>query len=987
MALMNTLHKCLVCTETTSTCNSLCGMYSSIATFLCQVCADNNKCKNIMGAHLNLLLQVFHYRPEERGCGCIHNACIRIVSEIYHKFDHHGEHIPIAVVPRILEFVDPDSIPPSVLFRITRFVKDIICPKRSRVNTLYQPVILKNLIRTTRNKMKFFDDNIVVSRSQKDKRVVAMREHEKRHDTNINVLLIEDSEPISNVLWLFHIECVEIFALCCKESKGCPDKRLQSLLRIETLVAIFTDDFDLAVKCPPLMYSYGIFLHHVHFLNMNDFSKQKLLELSSSEKLWKLVTNFCNFCSNTDNVLNSFRSFTFDVAIPVVEYVLKSLPLGKNDDTLIEASRLARQQAQDLLRVLLSLSDLSTAERSVVEDSCLYFDISISPIASNEKKADDELSVKDNTLLVTLSSAKPMAGDFMSNFSADDSDFSYEMAKQSKPLLDMPGSALLHIRKLLDNCPTIEQIRTETSTEFLISSLRAMTMDEDENKDSTASVISDQQSDPAAPSSSTYLAFYSSFVHRLTAYAMKIVPTIRKESTHNSTVNNVIFIFDIFTSSLRICREGNNQYREMQQLFNSNSAVQLVLEIISVVNDDNRWEHNDKILLNHALQFGYELLSNTNHEGQELLYDLMCKDSAMRMKKFFIAIVHSVSHYTSVVRTMIQSRNGVKAYDMAASGTTSSLTDEQYAEVLEQAQSTFLLLQLMCEGHFLKMQEIFENGDGGYDVLTAATMFFEQLLPNNMDITHLILGELLVGYSIVDFLIESVQGPCAKNQFILLENGRLLACLSHWSYGKIAVEEDVVEYMRLQPIIGRIRQQNANLFDAVNFFSLKVMKNKCLILRLSLLEARKWRSTDCLCHVLHESLLQNCDPRAHLMAIYQEYQSAKSACSRNRLPAYKARTLYRIIRSEAHLTLSYFLAIKRWIPNVLENVLPQRLEYTSRKQFSSRNDYLESRRIYKSNKKYRRVFSSFMDRQKTIEIFWAGKGIFQVSFQTPRQVM
>lgn len=119
-------------------------------------------------------------------------------------------------------------------------------------------------------------------------------------------------------------------------------------------------------------------------------------------------------------------------------------------------------------------------------------------------------------------------------------------------------------------------------------------------------------------------------------------------------------------------------------------------------------------LVDHALKFGAEFLFNGNRQCQKSLLDLMCGDSSARLYSFFSSIVHSIKSYTEVIRSMIHARNGIKEVDMTGDICASVSSNEEYLETLARAQSTFVLLQLLCEGHYLDMQECFENAELGY---------------------------------------------------------------------------------------------------------------------------------------------------------------------------------------------------------------------------------------------------------------------------------
>jgi hypothetical protein len=257
----------------------------------------------------------------------------------------------------------------------------------------------------------------------------------------------------------------------------------------------------------------------------------------------------------------------------------------------------------------------------------------------------------------------------------------------------------------------------------------------------------------------------------------------------------------------------------------------------------------------------------------------------------------------------------------------------------------------------------------------------------NIDISHVNRAELFVSWRAIDFLIEAVQGPCVKNQDILIGHERFVSTLARWSSSKVSIEASALAQYGTGSLNMTVRANDSSLFNSVDFFALKVMKNKCLILRCSLLEGRTLRDNWSSLRSMHEKHKQEGDTRLQLQSIYNEYRTVKKLGRQLMLPPARGRMVYRLIRSEAHLILTYYTALKRWFPSVMDAVIPVSLEPVRRKQIGSEAEYVEAQREYKKNERYKRVYSSYMDRQRNIEVFWAEKGLFQISFQKPREVI
>lgn len=273
-----------------------------------------------------------------------------------------------------------------------------------------------------------------------------------------------------------------------------------------------------------------------------------------------------------------------------------------------------------------------------------------------------------------------------------------------------------------------------------------------------------------------------------------------------------------------------------------------------------------------------------------------------------------------------------------------------------------------------------------YHVLSSTALFCDQVFPANIDISHLLRCELFVVYAAFDALIEAVQGPCFKNQEVLLGNERFISTLARWSSSKVSIGPDSFSLYSGSKIHFDLRQNDPKFYEPVDFFTLKLLRNKCLILRTSMLEGRALRD-DCGCvKAMYDKLRQGEDSRRQLMTIHSEYRSAKKYGRQIMLNPQFGRVVYRLIRSEAHLLLTYFTAMKRWFPRVMDDVTPSGTEVVRRKRMSSDAEHAAAVRKCKKLGKYKRVYSSYMDRQRNIEVLWADKGLFQISFQKPREV-
>ena len=270
--------------------------------------------------------------------------------------------------------------------------------------------------------------------------------------------------------------------------------------------------------------------------------------------------------------------------------------------------------------------------------------------------------------------------------------------------------------------------------------------------------------------------------------------------------------------------------------------------------------------------------------------------------------------------------------------------------------------------------------------MTSSALLFEQILPINVDVSCLQRSEALVAFSALDFFIESVQGPCMKNQEILAGHERFVCSLGRWSSSKLDIQaRPFLEFVSNQSTF-MVSHQSASMSVPVDFFLLKLIKNKCLLLRLGFLEGRTSQDSSGNLKSMHEKLCQGSDERSRLQSIYQEYRTVKKYCRQNHVNVKLCQIFYKYIRAEAHLTISYYTAIKRWMPFATEVFTPVKMEIVRRKRMGSHAEYINAQRAYKRLEKYKSIYSSFMDRQRNVEVFWKNRGLFQVSFQKPRKV-
>lgn len=625
----------------------------------------------------------------------------------------------MAFVPKLLTYMDPDYITPEVLMCITSLVKDIVFPNRKLILAPYQPVILKALLRSTRNKMMFFDDNTYASRSQMDRRLDFIKEYASQHSLDFTASAMRDDETTSVVALLFHTECVEILALCCEEMANHVNPKLSSLLTVDTLLNVMTNEEVGSASCPPLMYSYGLFLYRVYLRNSNTNANVfncYLVSFLMSQQMWPLIESYCIIAGNPSSLTNSFRPFIFDVVLPTVELALKlissssKLP-GHNAQDEIEKSRKVRGLMQSLLRNLLSAS-MTFQERFVVEGACLYFNVSFNNVAE-----DTSTDVQTDELSTMKSDGNGFSDIRTVAEEEEEIVIEYEMANMGYCTDDsnfnMSGDELLkYTNQLVDHCPEIERLCRESSTQKLVSLLTDMEVSptSDRPDPSSSSVSSDYLTEQSISSIAVSGAIFSPLIRRLTMYSMKVIASIQGEECSQDSIGNVKLVFSLFITILSNARgKSMSDLEYFQHLMNKHNAGQLIVEIISLAHSDKMGRTRVSSLVDCALEFSLELLYNGNRQCQMSMLGYMRGNKSLRLHSFFSSITKTIKNCSEVMRSMIHSRNGIKEVDMSGDVIATARSEEHYLEVLSKLKATFQMLQLLCEGHNHDIQVVFEN--------------------------------------------------------------------------------------------------------------------------------------------------------------------------------------------------------------------------------------------------------------------------------------
>ena len=639
---------------------------------------------------------------------------------MFKHFDYNSAIFSVSLLKKCVSYLNPDQVKPSALFSLTQLIKDVLSPNRKFAVAPFQLAVSTALPVELNNRVEmFFENKSYQSTFVLEKRLSMLREYNSCETPRPVPSTASDNEKKGVRDILFHAECVEILALCCEEVSNQLNSKLSSLFRAETLISVMIDEKAGCVDCYPLLYSYGLFIYRVYLKNCKSAvpheaysSDGRLLDLFSSDQLWVLLHVYTDIASANSSLLNEYRPFVFDVAIPTITAVLNLVSsnhrLSERSNTRKETQSLrfkaVKKSLQDLLLLLLSRS-LSEQEASIVQEGCRCCNIPF------EKKLEDD----DESSNKVEDRAIPPEDDYLGIYDTGD-EFEYEMSG-AVGLKSSKYKVLNDITNLLGNCKEIERIREETSVDSLISALTLTDNSVAEVPEYVSSTISDLSTDNPLDMGQ---GFFSSFVKRLTIFATKVVASIRtNERLGCASLENVKFVFDIFTKTLMRKRMENDQsqeFEDLQHIMNNNGASELIIEVIAAV-DDPITNDNTAELMGYALKFGQEVLYNGNRQCQRSIFDALVTDSNSRANNFFISISKSIKRYTEIIRSMLHSRNGIKELDMTGDLTSRASSDDEYLSVLSRAQSMFRFLQLLCEGHYLSMQEVFEDSNSRWSLI------------------------------------------------------------------------------------------------------------------------------------------------------------------------------------------------------------------------------------------------------------------------------
>jgi hypothetical protein len=400
---------------------------------------------------------------------------------------------------------------------------------------------------------------------------------------------------------------------------------------------------------------------------------------------------------------------------------------------------------------------------------------------------------------------------------------------------------------------------------------------------------------PKEPHSNRFFLFIKRMVH----YCREVISCISsdqkksflanfdKKVTHpdlilQESIANVEMILQLLT---KLLQRDNIHGVGMKQVMNQNAAGQLVIDIISLggvagavagasaggAGESQASQRGRGSLLDGALACGIELLhGGHNASCQRISFRYLA--SPPRAEEFFEAVQRQIRLVSDkAAAAAVSSSTSVRSVEAGGGGggggargggggarggggAEGGYRREEDAALcgdLQQLGHLLRFLQLLCEGHYLDMQLlIFAQRS----FLQDCVLLFQSLVNVTSGMGRpFLLVHALVLMRMLDFFTEIVQGPCLKNQEVLLKNEAFITSLDQLASYTLPASSIVWDDVPRQCLRFEALQNTRNLSQQatqtkfarlLNFAELKGIKNRVLLLQVSLLEGRHLAPSD-----------------------------------------------------------------------------------------------------------------------------------------------
>jgi len=310
-------------------------------------------------------------------------------------------------------------------------------------------------------------------------------------------------------------------------------------------------------------------------------------------------------------------------------------------------------------------------------------------------------------------------------------------------------------------------------------------------------------------------------------------------------------------------REAFAAFVARQNELTKAGAVAMIIDVIA-------WDESDELTIA-ALNLATALLVGGNPDVQRRFLEDLHQNRACQ---FFAKIERRINRAIAQVRVARETRaasaaglgagtkpRGPALASQTAAAAARSEEEASFNRWMEKQLSADMIdvclvmkfVQHLCEGHNAAMQALVRdqqfaiNATQSHNILTAAVKLLAEIVDTEENTNRMRLGELKEVAWILDFLVESVQGPCPENQVLLAQGGMIDAC-------KLIIGSPF-SAQRLQPN------------------EVKVLKSKSMKALVSLLEGRSRGERnvhDLLADKMETSLL-----RVRMVHIYRGFMELK----------------------------------------------------------------------------------------------------------------
>lgn len=212
-----------------------------------------------------------------------------------------------------------------------------------------------------------------------------------------------------------------------------------------------------------------------------------------------------------------------------------------------------------------------------------------------------------------------------------------------------------------------------------------------------------------------------------------IISFLRSLKMKNDETSKIILFY---LNSMTDLLKNSQQVVDTQNMLAKCGACELLSDLIT-----------SNQLLNETITFGYLLMEGGNQDVQSKFYEIFDKD---RTGSFFSSMRDILKKGKSIIKEL-KSKNKIKQFQ--ADGKTIDLL-----------QNTLRFLQLLCEGHNLKLQQILNTQTNSSENINLVnevldfTIFISKYIDRN---------NIHVATQCFDSLTEFIQGPCVENILFL----------------------------------------------------------------------------------------------------------------------------------------------------------------------------------------------------------------------------